>query len=34
MFFVIVVVVAFSGFGLLLGFAGWEDGRNSRARGE
>lgn len=31
--FLAVVIAAFSGFGLLLGFVGWEEGRNRRARG-
>jgi hypothetical protein len=31
--FLVVVIVSFVGFGLLLGFAGWEEGRNRRARG-
>jgi len=31
--FLVLVIVAFSGFGLLLGFAGWEEGHNRRSRG-
>ena len=31
--FLMFVILAFSGFGALLGFAGWEEGRDRRARG-
>ncbi len=31
--FLVLVIFAFAGFGGLLGFAGWEEGRNRRARG-